>query len=550
MSTSMPDPAPTGAVVVVAPITDVLVLEDRARVTRRGEVRLAAGQARLVVRGVAPVLVDKTLTATCDGATVVDVRCVRALAPWRTGVDVDPGAGASTRGADAAARAAELDAAAAAVARLAAEVEVAERQVADVARLTEVVLAELAAEAAWGRAPAGAAERLARLDARDAELAAALAGQRVELDRARRDLAALRARAAAAADDAGVDTAEVVIDVVAAAPIATTVVVEYLVPGACWRPYHTATLADGAITIATDACVWQHTGEDWAGVALSCSTERPSLGASPPTLVSDELRVQRRSDAVVVEAREQEIEDTGLGVERPRQTAAVVPGVDDGGVTQVLRAPHPATVVSDGRPYRVRLGDHTAPAEIALVAFPERSPCVFARARATNGPRPLLAGPVDLIRDHGHVGRTSILYVAPHERFDLGFGPEPDVRLHREERRHVDEAGMLGSWNEQRVRVAVRVSNLGPAARTVELTERIPVSEIDKVEIRLAAADAWRPGDDPAEGEPADDTPAVTARAVDEADGLITWSVELPPRDRRLVALQYVIRAHTSVVGV
>ncbi len=541
----MADPQATvEARALEAPVVEVLVLEDRARVTRRGRVTVPAGQSRLRVAGVAPVLVDKTLTAGCDGATVIDVRCRRALAPWRRD---EPGVDAGARAAAAIALAGEVDAAATEVARHEAELAVTEREVADVARLGEVALAELAAEAAWGRAPGGAAARLARLDARDAELAAAIVDRRLTLERGRRDLAALRARAAAALDDAGVDTAELVIDVVAAAAGELALSLEYLVPGACWRPYHTATLRGDEVTIATDACVWQHTGEDWRDVALACSTERPSLGASPPPLVSDELRVQRKADAVVVEARDQDIEETGLGVERAQTTAAAVPGVDDGGVTQVLRAPHPATIVADGRPYRVRLGEHTTLAEVALVAFPERSPCVFTRVRLANGGRPLLAGPVDLIRHSGHVGRTSILYVAPGERFELGFGPEPDVRLHRDERRKRDEAGVLGSWNEARVRVAVRLSNLGRTARTVEVTERIPVSEIDKVEIRLAGADAWQLEDD--DGERRDDTPLVSARAVDE-DGLVRWTVALPARDRRAVALQYVIRAHTSVVGI
>jgi hypothetical protein len=98
-----------------------------------------------------------------------------------------------------------------------------------------------------------------------------------------------------------------------------------------------------------------------------------------------------------------------------------------------------------------------------------------------------------------------------------------------------------------RVRVAVRLSNLGDRPRTVEVTERIPVSEIDKVEIQLSEPTAWQLEDD--DGKRSDDVPVVTARQVDD-DGMVTWSVELPPRGRRAVALEYRIRAHTSVHGV
>ena len=80
----------TTAIAMIAPIASVTVLEDRAAVTRRGRVRVAAGQRRVVIERVSPVLVDKTLTASATGARVLDVRCERYLAPWR-----DPAAGAT-----------------------------------------------------------------------------------------------------------------------------------------------------------------------------------------------------------------------------------------------------------------------------------------------------------------------------------------------------------------------------------------------------------------------------------------------------------------------
>jgi uncharacterized protein (TIGR02231 family) len=512
-----------------ARVDEVTVLEDRARVVRRGAVVLPAGQSRLVVRGVAPVVVDKTLTAVASAGRVLDVRCKRRLAPWATG----EGAGRAS------ALAIQVDAADAAVKQLAAGIAVLERELEATGRLRDVMLTELTAEASWGRLPDSAAADLARIDDVERDAAARLAGARLAIDRSRRDLAALRARAAEAASDAGTEIADLEIDVTTDAPTDATIAVEYLVPGACWRPYHTATLAGAAVSFATDACVWQNTGEDWRDVRLVFSTERPSLGATPPRLLADPVRIQRKSEVIVVEARDHDVDTTGLGAERDVATAAEVPGVDDGGIAQTLRPAHPATVLSDGRPYRVALGGHEAAAEVALVAMPERSPCAFTRTRQPSGARPLLAGPVDLVRDAGHVGRTSILYVAPGERFELGWGPEPDVRIHRDERRTRDEAGVLGSWTTTRVRVALRLSNLGDAPRTVDVTERIPVSEIDKVEIQLSAPDAWTLEDQ---------VPLVTARTVDD-DGLVTWQVELPARDRRAIAREYVIRAHTSVVG-
>ncbi|MBK9029988.1 MAG: DUF4139 domain-containing protein [Myxococcales bacterium] len=309
-------------------------------------------------------------------------------------------------------------------------------------------------------------------------------------------------------------------------------------------PYHVATWRGDTLELATDACVWQATGEDWRDVALTCSTARPSLGATPPMPVDDLLRVQAKG-ALVAAVREETIATTGLGAARALDQ---VPGVDDGGRVQALAAPAPATIVADGRPHRIRLGAWSSPVEAAHVAFPELAPAVIVRTRAVHaGAAPLLAGPVDLIRDGGYTGRTTILYVAPGERFELGWGADPALRVHRTHREKRDEAGLLGSWDQIRHRVAIRLSNLGAAARTITVTERVPVSELpDKVEVVLKAADAWQLEDD--DGAIRDRTPRITARTVGD-HGMVSWTVELPGRQRRAIAHEYVVKVHGSVQG-
>jgi len=251
------------------------------------------------------------------------------------------------------------------------------------------------------------------------------------------------------------------------------------------------------------------------------------------------LRARRRPEQVAVEVREQERQTTGLG---GGAGAAEVPGIDDGGVGLVLGAPK-ATIACDGRPHRVPVGGFASDAQVGLVAIPLRSPWVHQRARLANaGDRPLLAGPVDLIMASGYVGRAEIAFVAPGERFHVGFGPEADVRVHRTETRERDDAGLLGGWNVQTVRVAVRLSNLGGDKRVVEVTERIPVSEIEQVEVQPSPPDAYLL-------EERTEIEQITARTIDER-GMVTWSVELPPFGRRAVALEYRVKSQRNVAGI
>jgi len=510
-------------------ITAVTVFEDRAAITRKEAFALAAGQLRVTVERVAPVLADKTLVATIEpvGARVLDIRCERYLAPWR-----DPAAGAAELPAqlreERARLQAEHDAAAA-------RAQTAHDEAGALGELAAATLADLATAAARGTRPDIGAAQLAELDAGEA----AARGRALDAEQAARDAAAaiarLDERIARAEATAGEAAARLVIDVVTEQPADVVVTIHYVVPGAAWRPYHRAALAGRRVEWETTACVWQATGEDWPDVALTCSLDRPSLGVEPPQLADDVLRARRRPEQIAVETREQERQTTGLGGGAPSE----VPGIDDGGVGLVLAAPK-ATVRCDGRPHRVPVGELAADAQVALVAIPLRSPWVHRRVRLANaGDRPLLAGPVDLIMASGYVGRAEIGFVAAGERFDVGFGPDSDVRVHRTETRERDDAGLLGGWNVQTVRVAVRLSNIGGEGRTVEVIERVPVSEIEQVEVAVAAPDGYLL-DERAE------ITQVTARAIDDR-GMVTWTVELPPFGRRAVALEYRVKSQRSV---
>src|SRR5262249_22317680 len=153
---------------------------------------------------------------------------------------------------------------------------------------------ELAEAAAWGRRADDADARLTELGERARAAHRDATARGVDAERAQAEVTRLDALVAERERDLGREIATVTVDVVATAAATVELTVEYVVPCACWRPYHTATLTGTEVELATDACVWQATGEDWRAVRLRFSTERPSLGTSPPALHDDLLRVQAK----------------------------------------------------------------------------------------------------------------------------------------------------------------------------------------------------------------------------------------------------------------
>jgi uncharacterized protein (TIGR02231 family) len=517
---------------IAAPVVEVTLAEDRARVARRGVVTLPAGQLTLVVPGVAPVLADKTLqasvTAVADGGAVeiFDVRARRRM--------IAPGE----------ARPAEREALEAEAAVLQLEeldlkdkIQLLSRQADVLSQLAGTVLNEMSDDAALGVAePDEWQQQLQTIGRREREARAEVLERSFQWQDLKERSGRLAHRLAAAAHPGTEVAATVEVDLSVAEAGQLEVRLDYVVPAACWRPHHRATLVgegdDGRFRIdfACDACVWQRSGEDWSDVALVLSTQRPSLGTEPPVLEDDVLRIRRRSEAVEVQVREQAVHTTGLGG-RPFTAIPEVPGVDDGGVPLTLRAARTASIPSDGQPYRAPLFTFEAYAEAELVVAAELQPAAVLRTVQRNASvHPILAGPVDLVRRGGPAGRTSVLYVAPGERFALGWGPDGEVRAARSAEETEEERGMLSAWFTRSCAVEVRLSNIGARRKTLTVSERVPVSEIDKVKV---AVDAGK-----------------TTRGLEpDEDGFVTWKVDIEPFETGKVELRYTLRKHRDVVG-
>jgi uncharacterized protein (TIGR02231 family) len=530
---------------VELPVVTVTVLEDRAHVIRRGGLALAAAGERVRVERIAPVASDKTLAVAVvegSGVKVVDARIRRrAVVRLREPDAEEP----VDRRAEREALERERDELLQTIDGQRAEREVAARQGAALERAAALALAELAEDVGWGvEVEATWAERLDELGREQRSLGRGQAELDRELERLEAALARLGERIAGLDGPAEEERADLEIDLVGPAGAGCVLRVDYAVPGACWRPCHTARLSEDAgssgraaqVELDTDACVWQNTGEDWREVELVLSTERSSLGIEPPHLGSDVLRAVKRSDQVVVETREQEIDTSGLGLgseaTAARAVTAELPGIDDAGQVLTWRAPERASIPTDGRPYRVRLGSFRAEAEVELVGFPELSHSVLLKSTQENrSAGPLLAGPVDLLRASGLCGRTSIRYVAPGERFELGWGPDADLRVSREVEALDEKSRMLSSWSVRRTLVRIKISNLGGEGKRLTVTERLPVSEIEKVRVSI-------------------DPERVTGRRRPDENGFLHWAVALEPFGHDELELVWELRRHDDVTGV
>ncbi len=514
---------------LVADVSEVLVMEDRARVRRLGTVELGRGRHRLTVAEVAPVLADKTLLVTViaaddgsiSGARVLDSRVYREVISLEIGDNSE--AQQQTLAMEKKSIEREL-------ALAEAEIAACHRRSTGYSQTRHLCLSELAQDTSYGKVfDSDWEHKLASLSTQCMESLdqyAILVDARNAL---RERLKRVQVQINEGQSPSDSRSARLEIDVECDQDCELRLQVDYVVPGACWRPYHRAQLREtdnGAIVeVRTDACVWQNTGEDWSEVDLVLSTERASLGVEPPLMESDTLYLRRKSNSVEIESRDQRISDAGPG----SASKIEVPGIDDGGSVQQLRAPQKCSLPSDGKPHRIFLQSFESEAAVEWTATPELSPCVILTSKQENkSSSPLLAGPVDLIRESGLIGRSQILYVASGATFVIGWGPEPDIRLRRVTENSSENSRMLSSWTEQKHTTRVLLSNLGRTDFSLMVRERVPVSEIDKVKIEV-------------------DTKKTTNNRSPDEDGIVEWKVDLSGMGQKTVKLQYSIKVHDDV---
>ena len=508
-------------------VSEVVLFQDRARVTRSTSVVLPRGQQEIVVRGL-PANVDlSSLRARGGGkARVVlgalDARVghhpeivnetVRKLEAQIEGLaDADLGLQDAAALADAELR--SLDAIAATATSMTSE------------RLLE--------------APDPAKGLAGTLDLLATRRRAALADKRrVALERRgiARQIQALRAEADRYRSGGKQDLlVSVAVDVQGAGPF--TLHLTYTSRGVSWAPTYDARIDPAAGTIGMDYGAWvtQRSGEDWDGVALTLSTAQPALGLAAPSLSpwilrkEPEYRPQRRerskrSAGAMMDMDGAEEMAAPAPVEAYYEAEEISAAVQQSGSSVEFAVPGTVRIPGDGTRKRVPIARWTTQASATeLHVVPERSPHAFLRARLTNDQAfPLLAGELQSFMTDRFVGSTQIARVKPGGELTLPFGADERVAVKRElVSKGEGKKGLFSGKRSLQWKWTIEVESLHDKPLAVVIEDRIPVTEYDKFEVKLL--DDTTPWDD------------------ERSRGIVVWKRTLKPKAKETLKLEYAV---------
>lgn len=498
------------------PVTQVVVLEDRATVRRSATVDLTPGPHRFRVESVSPIISDKTLFGKVGGGRgkVLDLRVRRR----RRFEEEEPDAPDAEFSRELNELRLELEAENRELSRLA---EALNRHGELAAQWADEIARDLSCRPAepeqWRADWSALGERLEELTYRHEEVRSRRQEKLARLNTLEDEERARRTPS----DD--ID-AELELTVVMEEAARVELMVEYCVPNACWRPCHVAEWIGEALRFESQACLWQNTGEDWNGVNLIFSTARPTLGTEPPEIAREGFSIVQKQKSLQVSTRETSVRSVERG-------HAEMPGIDSAGEILNFCSSEPADVPSDGRPYRVPLFEFQAGVSEERRLMGELAQSVFLETRLTNaGSAPILAGPVDLIKACGLAGRGYLDFVAVGESFRIGWGPHPELRCSRREEQLPVDSQLLGGWQSRCHQIEVHVSNLGASPQSLQVLERIPVSDLKGVKIEQ-------------------DLEQTSGGKLQDKDGFLNFDITVPPFGRETVTVGYRISWKKHVSG-
>lgn len=147
-------------------------------------------------------------------------------------------------------------------------------------------------------------------------------------------------------------------------------------------------------------------------------------------------------------------------------------------------------VPSNGRPHRVHVAAKEGPAKARFRVVPRESTDVYRESRIENPfGAPLLAGPVDVFLEGALITTTDLGAVDRGGFVQVGLGVEERIRVARNTRVEESTAGLLGGSAVVDHQVTIDLTSSLGMPVTIEILERIPVTDDKDVSIKLTQAE-------------------------------------------------------------
>jgi uncharacterized protein (TIGR02231 family) len=320
----------------------------------------------------------------------------------------------------------------------------------------------------------------------------------------------------------------------------------YTVGNARWAPIYTVrALPDsGEAELSISGVIQQRSGENWDGVRMALSTSSPAVESRPRELQPWFLdifvprpvaRVMERDEGGVIGGVVGGVVGGIVGGERkaaspptppaaaPREAEFEIAAVADTGLHVNFEIKRTVDVPADGAPHKFPIDTPTIKMKYDYAAVPQTREAAFLRGTLTNAlAYPLLGGNADLFIGQDFVGAVTLPFTATGEETRVFFGEDSQIKVKSEQvKREKIAAGFLSKTEKLHLVQRITVQNLRKTAVSIDVSDRLPVSQNSKIEITNISL--------------------LPAPAKKETTGLLSWTLSLAPQEKKEITLDYTI---------
>lgn len=509
-------------------ISAVTVYQDRARVTRTGKARLAAGASTLVLGGLPP---------------SVDAGSVRVKGRGNGARIAGSEVAVAFLNRPASGNAVELQAALDALRDqdlvILDDIAAASDRLEMLKTLRDNSGPRFARAIADGKATIDTLRPVAGYLAD--EYAAALTQKRTLNIRRRelaRDIKAAEERLRQAGSTTRVETREVRIDVDASSETDAEFEVAYVVFGASWAPIYDARLSGAKLTLTYFGQVQQTTGEDWPACALSLSTAQSGSGGDIPELdpwylfkYEPPVAMPKRMMARQAMAAPDDLAVGAGAMPAPAPQMYVAESampepmavVESAGVAVTYRAQRPVAIASDGTQRKVLIGEAALDAALDYVSVPKLGEEAYLRAKVKNvSELVFLPGSANVFHDEELVGTSSFEEpIMKNGEIELQMGIDERIRITRELTQRDTGKTFIGNIRRLTFGYRIKIVNTRDSAVKVSAQDQMPVSRHEDIKVRLAEA---------------------LPKPIEVSDlNLLKWELDVPAGATREITFSYTV---------
>ncbi len=509
---------------LTAPIVAVTVYPDRARITRRGTLKLGAGEHTLTLADLPTTLIEDSVRASGSGAGVKIL-----------GVDVVSKFVTQPPEARIAELIRQLETLQAGDQALSDQDKTREAQFAFLATLSEAAGRALAKGIAFGNASVARAQEFAGYVAQERD---ALNTQRRAIAQQRRDqkraIEAMQAQLQQLQQGEQNERREICVNVEASADTQFELEVQYAAHGATWEPLYDLRLTDAQIALTYLANVRQQTGEDWNAVELTLSTARPAEFTEIPELdpwYVDALRppppMPQRVYAPSMAAGAPAPAPMMARLDRAMPEAEPPAGmleatVEATGAAVTYRVARPATIPADNSPRKTQVTTLELAAQLDYVTAPKLAEEAYQRAKIKNAsPFVLLAGKANIFHGADFVGATQIETVAANAEFETQLGADDRIKVERKLTERTVDKTLIGNTRRMAFAYKITLTNLLATPAKIVLLDQLPVARNEEIKVKLREA---------------------LPKSTEQSDlNILKWELECKPQEKREVTFEFTL---------